>query len=159
MEIALLIFAILCAVIGVAGCILPALPGPPLTYAGLLFLHWSGYVHFSTTALIVWGLVMVVVTVVDFFITPVMTRKFGGSKAGGWGALIGMFVGFFIAFPIGPLLGPFIGALIGEKMFCKKDTASAIHAAFGAFLSFFVGIGIKLFVCMGMIIHAIYLVF
>lgn len=159
MDIFLLVLAILCAILGVVGCVLPMLPGPPLTYIGLLLVHWSGYVHFSVTALVAWAIVTVIVTVVDFFLTPYMTRKFGGSKAGSWGAMVGLVVGMFMPWPVGPLLGPFIGALIGEKMFCKKDTASAIHAAFGAFLSFFVGIGIKLFVCMGMIIHAIYLVF
>lgn len=159
MEIALLVFAILCAVIGVLGCILPGLPGPPISYVGMLLLQWSGYVHFSTTALVVWAILVVFVSVADFFLTPVMTRKFGGSKAGSWGALIGMFVGFFIAFPVGPLLGPFVGALIGESCFSKKDTPSAINAAFGAFISFFVGIGIKLLVCIGIIIHSIALAF
>lgn len=155
MEIALLVFAILCAVIGVAGCILPGLPGPPLSYVGMLLLHWSGYVHFSTTALLVWAVAIVVVTVIDFLLTPYMTKKFGGSKAGSWGALIGMCAGFFVAFPVGPLLGPFVGALIGEMCFSKKDASSAIPAAVGAFLSFFVSIGIKLLVSVGIIIHAI----
>lgn len=157
MDIFLLVLSVLCALLGVLGCVLPVLPGPPLTYVAMLLSHWSGYVHFSVTALVVWAVVTVAITVIDFFLTPYMTRKFGGSKAGSWGAMIGLVVGMFLPWPVGPLLGPFTGALLGELFISKKDSASATHAALGSFLSFFVGTGLKLLTCGGMIAHAVYL--
>lgn len=157
MDIVLLILSILCALLGIAGCILPALPGPPLTYLGMLLLHWSGYVHFSTTTLIVWAVVTVVVGLIDFFLTPWMTRRFGGSKAAEWGSLLGLVAGFFIPlpFPVGPLFGPFLGALIAEKIVRNQSFEHSARAAFGSFLSFFVGTGIKLIICISMIAVAV----
>lgn len=156
MEITLLVLAIICCLLGFAGCILPALPGPPLTYAAMWLLHWSGYAKFSTTEFIVWGVVMVIVGVIDFFLTPWMTRRFGGSKAGTWGSILGLVVGMFLPWPFGPVLGPFLGAFAGEMLVSKKDSGSAMHAALGSFLSFFVGTGIKLLACIGMLIAAVY---
>lgn len=152
MDILLLILAILCAVIGVVGCIIPALPGPPLSYLSLWLIHWSGYVTLSTSDFVIWGIVTVVVTAIDFLLTPYMTRKFGGSKAAEWGSFIGLIVGLFIPIPfVGILIGPFLGAMIAEMLISKKDTFTSIHVALGAFISFFVGTGIKLIACIGMI--------
>ena len=150
MEITLLILSILCFIAGFAGCILPALPGPPLSYLGMLLMHWSGYAPLGKTALIVWAAVAVAVCVLDFFLTPWMTRRFGGSTGGSWGAVIGLVVGMFLPWPVGPVLGPFLGALVGEIFVGKQDGRSATRAAFGSFLSFFAGTGIKLLVCGGM---------
>lgn len=155
MDVFLLILAILSCLLGFAGCVLPALPGPPLCYLAMLLAHWSGYVQFSITEFVIWAVVVVVVTAIDFFLTPWMTRRFGGSKAGSWCAMLGLVVGLFLPWPVVPLLGPFAGALIGELVFAKKDAASATNAALGSFLSFFVGTGIKLFACTAMLITAI----
>lgn len=99
---------------------------------------------------------MVIVGVIDFFLTPWMTRRFGGSKAGTWGSILGLVVGMFLPWPFGPVLGPFLGAFAGEMLVSKKDSGSAMHAALGSFLSFFVGTGIKLLACIGMLIAAVY---
>lgn len=156
MDIILLILAILCAIGGVIGSIVPALPGPPLAYLGMWLAHWSGYVQFSTTALVTWGIVVVVVTVIDFVLAPWMTKRFGGSKAGSWGSTIGLLIGMFAPLPlfVGPILGPFIGAYIGEKYFSGKDSSASLRSAWGSFLAFFVGTGIKLISCVGMIAAA-----
>ena len=151
MDIALLILSVICFVASIEGCILPMLPGPPLSYVGMLLLQWSGYAHLSTTSLIVWGVVTIVVCVIDFFLTPWMTRRFGGSNGGSWGAVVGLVVGMFLPWPAGPLLCPFIGALIGELIMGANDLKRATHAAWGSFLSFFAGTGIKLLVCGGML--------
>ena len=156
MEVTLLILSVVCALLGVAGCVLPVLPGPPLTYLAMWLLHWSGYVGFSTAELVVWAVVMVVVSVIDFLLTPMMTRRFGGSTAGGWGSLVGMIAGFFIPMPVlGPVVGAFVGALIAEKLISNKSSQEAMRAAVGSFLAFIVGTGVKLMACVGMIVAGV----
>lgn len=155
-DILILILAISSCIIGFVGCIVPMLPGPPMCYVAMLLAQWSGYVQFSTTELVVWAVLVIAVTLIDFFLTPYMTRRFGGSKAGSWGSMIGLVVGMFLPWPVGPLLGPFAGALIGELVFAKKDSSTATRAAFGSFLSFFVGTGLKLFSCVAMLTNSLY---
>lgn len=158
MDITLVVLAALCLLIGIVGCIVPALPGPPLSYVGLLLIQWSGLAHFSTSALVVWAIIVIVVTIIDFLLTPWMTRRFGGSKAGSWGAVIGIVVGLFFP-PFGPMIGPFLGALIAELAISRQKTGNATIAALGSFLSFLVGTGIKLMVCSAMIAHAVWVFF
>lgn len=155
MEITLLILAILVAFTGVLGCILPVLPGPPMTYIGFFLLHWSGYAEFSVFEYIVWGLIAIIITVIDFILAPYMTKQFGGSNAGGWGSLIGLVIAMFCFGPFGVLIGPFVGALVAELLISKKKIGDALLAAVGSFLSFFVGSSFKMIVCFGMIIYAL----
>lgn len=155
MEITLLIIAIILYLIGIAGCILPALAGTPFCYLALLLAHWSGYVPVSTLTLVVWGVVTLILTILDIFLTPWMTRRFGGGKGGEWGAVVGLFVGMFLPWPWGPMAGPFLGALVGEIIVSKQSTSGAMKAAFGSFLSFFVSIGIKLLACGGILASAL----
>lgn len=147
MEIFLLIISILLYLTGLAGCILPMLAGQPLCYAAMLLLHWSGYVTLSTTTLVVWGVVTLLLTLLEIFLTPWMTRRFGGGKGGEWGAIIGLVVGMFLPWPWGPMFGPFGGAMLGELLVSRQSGDKAMKAAIGSFLSFFFGIGIKLVAC------------
>ena len=156
MEITLLILSIICALLGVLGCVLPMLPGPPLTYLAMWLLQWSGYTTFSVAEMVIWGVVMVVVSVIDFFLTPIMTKRFGGSNAGSWGSLVGMVAGFFIPVPmLGPVIGAFLGAWGAEKLISKKNSNEAVRAAVGSFLAFIVGTGIKMLACVGMIVACV----
>ena len=115
MDILLIILGALCLLTGLAGCILPMLPGPPLAYAGLLLLHFTERVQFSTTQLLVWLGVVVVIQVLDYFV-PLLGAKYSGStKWGTRGCLIGTVAGLFFM-PWGIILGPFLGAVIGELL-------------------------------------------
>lgn len=158
MDIVLVILATLCLLIGFVGCVIPGLPGPPMSYVGLLLLQWSKYAHFSTTALVVWAVVVIVVTVIDFVLTPWMTQRFGGSKAGTWGAILGVVAGLFFP-PVGPIIGPFLGALIAELIIARRQSGDATKAALGSFISFIVGTGIKLMACGCMLAHALIVLF
>ena len=130
-EIFLLIASIILYIIGLAGCILPALAGQPFCYLALLLAYWSGYAPVSITTLIVWGIVTLLLTILEIFLTPWMTRRFGGSKGGEW------------------------GAIVGEWVVSRQSSDRALKAALGSFLSFFVGIGIKLLACVGMLMSAL----
>lgn len=155
MEIFLLITSIIIYLVGLAGCILPMLAGQPLCYAAMLLAQWSGYVHLSTTALVIWGIITLVLTILEIFLTPWMTRRFGGGKGGEWGAIAGLIAGMFLPWPWGPMFGPFAGAMIGEIIVSRQSTQRAFKAAIGSFLSFFFGIGIKLLACGGMLAHVL----
>jgi uncharacterized protein YqgC (DUF456 family) len=143
MDIALAILAALLILVGLAGSILPVLPGPPLCWVGLLVLHFSAYAEFSVTFLSVMFGLMVVITVLDYFIPIWGTKRFGGTKAGVRGSIVGLVVGLFFG-PLGIILGPFLGALVGELIVNQSDMNKALKSAAGSFVGFLLGTGIKL---------------
>jgi uncharacterized protein YqgC (DUF456 family) len=145
------ILALLLGVIGIVGSIAPGLPGPPLSWVGLLLLFlWGGGTDgggdsMTLSFLLLWLGVTVIVTIIDYIVPAYFTKLTGGSKAGGWGAIIGLFAGLVYP-PVGMILGSLLGAFIAELVFAKKDTATSIKSAFGAFLGFIFGTGAKLVV-------------
>ena len=150
MDIVLIVFSVLFMIIGLLGCILPALPGPPLSYIGFLLLHFTDKVQFSTTQILVLLLLVVVAQIVDYFI-PVLGSKYsGGTKWGSWGAFIGSVVGLFFL-PWGLLLGPFLGAVAGELM-GDADMKSVLRSGTGALVGFLLGTVLKLALCMYFIV-------
>jgi len=142
MEYLLLALAIVLMILGIAGCLLPILPGPPLTYLGLVVLHFTRFADISKNLFIILGIVAVVVTVIDYVVPIWGTRQFGGSKYGMRGATVGLIIGLFLG-PLGIIIGPFIGAVIGELIF-KDDVKYALKAGFGSLLGFLTGVGLKL---------------
>ena len=104
MDILLIILGILCLLAGLAGCILPALPGPPLAYGGMLLLHFTDRVQFGTTQLVVWLVLVVVVQVLDYFVPLLGAKYSGGSRWGERGCLAGTLVGLFFSPPFRPWL-------------------------------------------------------
>jgi uncharacterized protein YqgC (DUF456 family) len=138
----LLILGIIFMFLGIIGCLVPVLPGPPISFLGLLFLQFSKFGQFTTLTLIILGSVAVTVTVLDYVVPVWGTKKFGGSKYGTKGAIVGLIVGFFLG-PLGIILGPLIGAFVGEMIF-KDDLSYAFKAGFGSLLGFLTSIGLKL---------------
>jgi len=132
-------------VVGLVGCFLPIIPGPPLSYMGLIALQFKEQSPFSTKFLIILAVVVVAVTALDYVVPAYGTKKFGGTKYGIWGCTIGLIVGLWMG-PIGIILGPFLGALIGELMGGKSSDV-AFKAAFGSFVGFLAGTLLKLIVC------------
>ena len=136
MDILLYILGFLCIVLGLAGSVLPALPGPPLSYVGMLLIHFTDKVDFTVTQLVVWGVLIAVVQVLDFIIPNI-------------GVIVGMFAG-----PAGIVLGPFVGAVIGE-MLKTHDFSISLKAGFGAFLGFLAGTLVKVVLVIYLLIVAI----
>ena len=154
MDIFLLIAGITCLGAGLAGAVLP-LPGPPLSFAGLILLHMSKYAEFSQTVLISLGFVTAAIAILDYYIPIWGTKKFGGTKYGAIGATLGMLVGFFVIPAIGIFIGTFLGALIGELIGGAK-IKSALKSAVGSFVGFITGIVMKVVLCLVMIGYAIH---
>ena len=145
MDILLQIVACLFIVVGLLGSILPALPGPPICYVGLLLVQWATGAY-EANYLIMWAVIVIVVTVLDNLLPIWFTKKFGGSKKAAWGATIGVIIGLFLG-PVGILLGPFLGALAGELLHDNTNSTRAFRAAFGSFAAFIFGVGLKLACC------------
>ena len=143
MDTLLSILAVLFGLVGCVGCIAPVLPGVALAYAGYLCLYFCSYSEISVAWLVVFGVLTLIVSVLDYLLPSYMTKKFGGSKAGERGAMAGVLGGFLFG-PIGIIVGPFVGAVLGELIFDNSDKQRALRSGFGSFLSFFVGTGIKL---------------
>lgn len=145
MDYLLIGFGIILIISGILGCVLPLLPGPPLSYIGLLLLHFTQDYQFSNKFLIIWGLITGVVYALDFRIPAWGTKKFGGSKRGVWGSIIGLVIGMFFFPPFGIIIGPFAGAVIGE-LTSGKESGAALKSGFGSFLGFLTGTILKLIV-------------
>jgi uncharacterized protein len=138
----LLIAGILLMISGIIGCLVPVLPGPPFSFLGIILLHLSRFGHFTNLALITLGAIALTVTILDYIVPVWGTKKFGGSKYGTRGAVIGLVIGLFLG-PLGLIIGPFIGAFVGELIF-RDDINYAIKAGFGSLLGFLTGVGLKL---------------
>lgn len=141
MDILLIILGILCLIVGLAGCILPMIPGPPVAYAGLLLLHFTDKAQFSTTQLLLWLAAVVLVQILDYFAPMLGSKYSGGSRWGTRGCLIGTIVGLFFM-PWGIILGPFLGAFAGELMGGSK-TDQALKSGLGSLLGFLLGTVVK----------------
>jgi uncharacterized protein len=141
-DIILLILGIILMVIGIIGCLVPVLPGPPLSFLGLILLHATHYGSFSKSTLIILAAVTIAATILDYIVPIWGTKKFGGSKYGARGATVGLIIGLFFG-PAGIIIGPLVGAIVGELIF-RDDFNYALKAGFGSLLGFLTGIGLKL---------------
>ncbi|MEO7989319.1 MAG: DUF456 domain-containing protein [Chryseolinea sp.] len=145
MDILWIILGIIMLLLGLAGSIVPALPGPPLCFVGLLLQQFKSIPPFTSTFLWLWAGAVVVLVVLDY-VTPIYgTKKWGGSKFGIWGSTIGWVAGMWFG-PVGIFLGPFVGAFIGEVI-ANKSLHQAWKAALGSFIGFLVGTLLKLIAC------------
>jgi len=130
---------------GLAGCILPFLPGPPLCYIALLIQQLQSSPPYTTDFLLIWAAITLVITGLDYVIPLYGTKKFGGTKYGMWGCVIGLIGGLWLG-PLGLIIGPFAGAFIGELIGNAKSN-DALRAALGSFMGFLFGTLLKLIAC------------
>lgn len=139
----LLILGIISIIVGLLGCVLPVIPGPPISFIGLLVLHFSRWGPFTLSFLLIMAGLAFLVTVLDYIVPVWGTKKWGGSRAGIWGATIGLVLGLFFFPPLGIILGPLIGAVVAESLKGEAFQKS-FKAGMGALFGFFIGIGLKL---------------
>jgi len=153
MDIVLFILGFILIFVGILGSFLPVLPGPPVSWLGLLLLYLTKAVPDDWWVLGITLFLTVLVTVLDYVVPAMGTKKFGGSKAGMWGTTIGLLVAIFVPLfgPLGIIIWPFIGALVGELL-NKTNQKTAVKAAFGSFLGFLTGTFMKLVLTLGMAI-------
>lgn len=145
MDILLIILGAICMIIGLAGCVLPMIPGPPVAYAGLLLLHFTEKAQFTTAQLLTWLFIVILLQVLDYFIPMLGSKYSGGSRWGARGCLIGTVAGLFFM-PWGIILGPFLGAFLGELLGGRK-TGQALKSGLGSLFGFLFGTVLKCVVC------------
>ena len=142
------VLAVLLVLVGIAGTILPALPGLPLVFAGMLLAAWAGdFQQVGVPMLVALGLLTVFSLAVDFWATALGAKRVGASKLAIIGAMVGTLAGLFLG-PIGLLLGPFGGAMAGElihrRSLQKQDLGQAAKIGLGTWFGILFGAVLKL---------------
>lgn len=142
MEILLIILGVLFILIGIIGCFIPVLPGPPLAYVSLLLLQIGPEVPFDLKFILIMAAIVAAITILDYIIPALGAKKWGGSKYGIIGALTGVVMGFFIFPPFGFIVLPLLGAMVGEIL-NGADSNQAFKAAVGTFVGLLFGTMLK----------------
>jgi len=142
MEILILIGVGILLFLGFIGSIVPVLPGPLLSYLGLLLYHFFIDIDRMNSDSLIWiTIVVVVISVLDYCLQIYGVKKSGGGKYAIRGSVVGILLGVFLFPPFGILLGAFIGAFIGGRIEMKKNP---LDIAFGALWGFAAGTILKL---------------
>ena len=153
MEWLWIITGIILILAGIAGSLLPVLPGPPIAFAGLLIQQLREPAPFSTRFLLIWAGIVVVTIILDYLVPIWGTKKFGGTKYGAWGCTLGFLLAFWMG-PWGIIIGPFIGAFVGE-MIGGQDSNRSFKAAVGSFVGFLMGSFLKIVACFFMMYYLV----
>jgi uncharacterized protein YqgC (DUF456 family) len=144
------ILAALLVLVGLFGLVLPAIPGAPLIFVGLLLVAWAeGFNYVGLWTLVLLAAMALLTYAVDFWATMFGAKRFGASKRAVVGALLGLLVGVFLGF-FGVIFGPFIGAVIGE-LSAQRGLSQATRAGFGATIGLVLGAALKLALAFAMI--------
>ena len=128
LEIILISIGLIIAIVGLIGCIIPAIPGPPLNFVSLLLLEAA--LNFYITL----GIITIATIVLDYIFPVYSAKKFKASNLGIWGSVIGMIIGIIFFPPFGMIAGLFLGAVLGELVAGKKG-AEAMRVGIVTFFS------------------------
>jgi len=144
--------------LGLAGAVLPVLPSLPLVFAGyLVYGLATGWQAYGLTVMVIIGGLTVLVQGLDAVAGGWGASRYGGSRAGVWGAALGAIVGLIFFNVIGLLLGPFVGALIGELL-AGRTLRAGLRSGWGAFVGFLAGTLFKIVIAAAMIGAFFYLI-
>lgn len=151
----LIALSITLILLGLAGCILPVIPGPPLAWLGLLLAKFISFSSLDWITITVLAGVTLIVTLLDYLFPAWIAKKMGGSNWGAWGTIIGLLLGIVVLGPFGAVVGPFVGALVGEMLKKQPENKPKNNpwlSAVGSFIGFMLGVGVKL-ISVGVIIY------
>jgi uncharacterized protein YqgC (DUF456 family) len=153
MDLVWIVIGVVLMLAGLAGCVLPFLPGPPLCFIALIVQQLKEEPPFTSKFLWIWTGITILVVILEYVIPVYGTKMYGGTRYGIWGCTIGLLLGFWFG-PLGIIIGPFVGALVGE-MIGNANSGLAFRAAIGSFIGFLAGTLLKLIACFVMIYYFI----
>ena len=149
-TIILFLVAAISLIAGLAGLVVPLLPGPLLIYIGLFLASWAeDFIYINWVTLLILGLLMLVAHAVDFVASALGAKRYGAGQKALIGAIIGAFLGLFFGF-IGIIIGPFVGAVIGQLLE-KDDLQAAGRVGVGTWIGFVFGMATKIAIGLSMI--------
>lgn len=155
MHTLIIIVVILLLLAGMAGTVVPFIPGIPLMFIGIAAYGW--YDNFQTIDaqyLIVLACLTLLSVFMDYLSTMLGAKYFGSTKQGTWGAVLGTVIGLFLFPPIGIIAGPFVGAIIGESI-AGKDSRAALKVALGTVAGLFTGMLFNVILAIGIVLSFI----
>ncbi len=142
---AIIVFS-LTFIVALAGIVLPMLPGVPIAALGALLAAWmTGFKELSLNPLVIVGLLTALAIAVDYIAGIIGAQKYGASRSGIWGSIIGSLVGLFFFPPFGFLIGALIGA-VGAEMLIGRKLEEAVKSGFGVLVGTFSGMVAKVFI-------------
>jgi uncharacterized protein YqgC (DUF456 family) len=146
-----LVLTVLLFLLGLAGIILPILPGVILIYAGmLLYGLMTGFAALDVNFYLLQGMALLLTFFIDYLATSAGTRRYGGSRRAAWGAAVGVLFGLFLG-PFGIIIGPFLGAVLAE-LTGGKQLEQAVRAGVGTLIGFVGGTALKFVIAALMIV-------
>lgn len=140
--------------LGVAGSILPVLPGAPLAFGSLLLAKILNFSEISWWVVGIFGFLTIIGVVLDYVVPVATTKKMGGSKYGVYGLILGLIIGIIFS-PFGfvsIIIAPFLGALIGELIYDRQNHKRAVKAAAGSIIGYFLTSGYGMALCLSMLV-------
>lgn len=137
-----IILGFILILLGFIGCIIPALPGPPLAYLALVLLKISDTSTYTSNFLLTLGIITAGAYILDYILPIFGAKMFKATKQGIWFSILGMFIGMFFFPPFGVILGLLIGAIIGE-LIAGKAKSEAVKIGFVSFAFSLLAIVIK----------------
>ncbi len=155
----LLITGIILNIVGIIGVVVPVLPGIVLNYISLILLYIAkGEDAFNLSILVTFGILILLVTMLDYILPLLGAKKFGASRTGIAGAVVGMILGIMFFPPFGIVIGLLLGAFIGE-LIAGKDQYQAFKAGAATFLGSLTSILVKLILALVMTFYYLWHLF
>ncbi len=146
MEIVIFIIALVLMAAGITGIFIPLLPDVPLVFGGVLFYAiFTRFQQIGWKALLIWGIITATVFVLDYLVQAMGAKKWGASKLGILGAIVGLVVGIVLGGIVGIIIGPVLGVIIFELL-GDRNLKEAFKAGVGTFFGFVLGVLLKIVV-------------
>jgi len=138
-----IIISIFFLILGMVGSVLPIVPGPPLSFFGLLLLHYFTSFNLEGDYLFYFGAFAVIITLLDYWLQIYSVKYFGGGRFSTFGVVLGILSGIFIFPPFGVIVGPFFGAYLGALIESDYDFFKSFKIAIGSLFGFLGGTILK----------------
>lgn len=138
----ILVLCLILVAVGLLGSVIPGMPGTPLYLVAMLIARFCADVPMSTIELFIIFILVAATFAVDFFLPMWTTRKFGGTKAGVYGSILGLLIGFFVPIPASTIICMFLGAIIGE-IIAGQSNGVAVKSGMGNLIGFIIATSVK----------------